>query len=175
MTFWGPYTTDRVSALFTVDVSGGDPTPQVWFDSPDFDRFSDVSPDGNWIAWETNVQRHEIHVSRLQKDADPYAVSTAGGCQPRWSKDGQTLFFADAERAWIMAVDLRPDEIPPFSTARRVFPVPEGTINTQFLAYDTLPEGRFLFAIAETRQRHRLVQNWLAEVDRKLDAADSSP
>ncbi len=69
-----------------------------------------------------------------------------------------------------MAVDIRPGESPPFSSPRRLFEIPEGTINTQEMAYDTLPNGEFLFAITNRPQRHRLVFHWLQEIDRQLEA-----
>ena len=103
---------------------------------------------------------------------DPVPLSTKGGVQPRFAKDGKTLYFIDADRTWVQAVDLLPNETPPFSSLRRVFPLPEGTVYAQEVAYDTLPGGGFLFAIATQPLRHRLIFNWLDDVDKRLSEAD---
>jgi hypothetical protein len=93
----------------------------------------------------------------------------------RWTfnqPDGRTLYFVDAARQWVMAADLLEDGGSLYSAPRKIFPLPERTINAKEVAYDTLPNGEFLFGIGRREMRHRLVFNWLAEVDAKLAAAN---
>ena len=105
--------------------------------------------------------------------ATPTPVSSKGGEGPRWSKDGNTLYFLDGNRQWIMRSDLTDDPDIPFSSPRRVFQLPERAINAKEVAWDTLPNGEFLFAIGKRRMRHRLIFNWLVDVDRRLAEANA--
>lgn len=157
-----PYTS------IVVKVSGGD-TETVWFNSDGFDRFPTFSPDGNWVAFESDTNgRMEVNVSPWQEEAQPTPVSTDGGQLPRWSKDGSTLYFVDSDNSHLMAVDWTPGQGRGFSPPRQLFALPEGTIVTQRAAYDSLPGGGFLFAIARSPPKHRLVLDWMTAVDRML-------
>jgi Tol biopolymer transport system component len=61
-----------------------------------------VSPDGRWLAYMSDVTgRFEIYVRPLTADAtvgEPTRVSTSGGIQPRWGPDGRELFFVNVSR-----------------------------------------------------------------------------
>jgi serine/threonine-protein kinase len=54
-----------------------------------------VSPDGRWIAYESDQTRQlEVHVRPFPDvDAGRWQVSSGGGQEPDWSRDGQTLFY----------------------------------------------------------------------------------
>jgi len=56
-----------------------------------------ISPDGRWIAFESRESgEFEVHVRSFPKlDAGRWQVSTRGGHQPQWSRDGRELFFLD--------------------------------------------------------------------------------
>jgi eukaryotic-like serine/threonine-protein kinase len=56
------------------------------------------SPDGRWIAYVSDESgAHEVYVQALGK-AGKQRVSTSGGIQPRWRRDGRELFFINAEQ-----------------------------------------------------------------------------
>ena len=56
-----------------------------------------VSPDGRWIAFESRESGElEIYVRPFPKvDAGRWQVSTGGGRQPQWARNGRELFFLD--------------------------------------------------------------------------------
>ena len=61
------------------------------------DLSADVSPDGRWIAYDSNESgQFEIYV-RPYPDADRgrWVISTGGGRQSVWSRDGRELFYRD--------------------------------------------------------------------------------
>jgi serine/threonine-protein kinase len=67
-----------------------------------------VSPDGRWLAYESNASgRFEIYV-RPYPDVSggQWQVSPSGGQKPRWSRDARELFFVN-ERT-VMAVRVEP-------------------------------------------------------------------
>jgi Tol biopolymer transport system component len=65
------------------------------------------SPDGRWIAYQSNeTGRYEIYVRPFPARGGPIPVSTAGGVYPRWSRDGNALYFI-APDAKMMTASIR--------------------------------------------------------------------
>jgi len=57
-------------------------------------RNGQFSPDGSWVAFETNESgRAEVVVQSFPKPFGRWPVSTEGGAWPRWSADGNELYF----------------------------------------------------------------------------------
>jgi Tol biopolymer transport system component len=61
----------------------------------DFDeRDGQFSPDGRWIAYESNESgRFEIYVQPFPGPGSKWQMSTNGGAQVRWRRDGRELFY----------------------------------------------------------------------------------
>jgi len=83
--------------LWLVPTTGtGEPRPLVT--TPFADVQGTVSPDGRWIAYASDESGElDIYVERVQ-DRSPgpgtrERVSSGGGSDPRWSRNGQELFF----------------------------------------------------------------------------------
>jgi eukaryotic-like serine/threonine-protein kinase len=56
------------------------------------------SPDGRWVAYASNeTGSMEIYVSPFPSVDGKWQISTAGGQEPRWRKDGQELYFVSAD------------------------------------------------------------------------------
>ncbi|OFW24094.1 MAG: hypothetical protein A3H97_18355 [Acidobacteria bacterium RIFCSPLOWO2_02_FULL_65_29] len=67
------------------------------------EQTASFSSDGRWIAYVSDESgANEIYVQTLGK-AGKQRVSTSGGTQPRWRRDGRELFFIDAANR-LMAV-----------------------------------------------------------------------
>jgi Tol biopolymer transport system component len=63
-----------------------------------------VSPNGRWIAYTSDETGHsEVYVQSFPGAGSKRQVSSAGGVQPRWRRDGQELFYL-APDAELMAV-----------------------------------------------------------------------
>ncbi|HET6628454.1 MAG TPA: protein kinase [Woeseiaceae bacterium] len=71
---------------------------------------ADVSPDGRWIAYDSDESGvFEVYVRSY---TDPYGggrwqISSGGGRQPLWSRDGTELFYRDFSGA-MMAASVKP-------------------------------------------------------------------
>ena len=149
----------------------GDRTPKRLFPHPEDGANGQLSPDGRWVAYEARVSsRKEIFVSPFSGSGERRLVSTDGGLEPLWSRDGRELFFQSGDR--LMAVTVTPGA--GFSaTLPRV--EHEGlflhsiTSNTSF---GIAPDGTRFLRIRPVDQqpsilRIDLVLNWFSELARR--------
>jgi hypothetical protein len=66
----------------------------------------EFSPDGRWLVYESNESgRSEVYVQPFPEAGGKWQISTAGGAQPRWSRDGKELYYV-APDARLMAVPI---------------------------------------------------------------------
>ena len=86
----------------------GEPKP-VPFLATDFDeRSGQFSPDGRWVAYESNESgRYEIYVRGFPQTGGKWLVSVAGGTQPRWRRDGREIYYVAPDNK-LMAVEVKP-------------------------------------------------------------------
>jgi len=143
------------------------------------ERGGTVSPDGRWLAFESNrSDRFEVYVQRFP-DADAGGmspVSSGGGVQPRWSRDGKELFYVAPDGA-LMAVTVQTrDTVWSSSPATRLFGGAYATRDGQLVSagpqYDTIGSRRFLMlknespAAGSASGEIVVVQHWLEELKR---------
>jgi eukaryotic-like serine/threonine-protein kinase len=56
--------------------------------------FPRVSPNGKWLAYSSyETGSPEIYISSFPSGAGKWQISTGGGVQPRWRRDGKELFY----------------------------------------------------------------------------------
>jgi eukaryotic-like serine/threonine-protein kinase len=56
------------------------------------------SPDSRWIAYTSNASgRNEVYVRPFTGSAEQVQMSTGGGSQPRWRRDGRELFYLGSD------------------------------------------------------------------------------
>jgi len=102
---------------------------------PGNNRRGRFSPDGKWIAYESNESgRYEIYVQRFPATAERWQVSTTGGGSAWWRNDGREIFFLSLDK--IMAVDVTLG--PTFG---------QGVPKTLFEVPGFLPNGRFVVSL----------------------------
>ena len=77
------------------DVSGWKPgTPTVFLDSPSEEMQPNFSPDGRWLAYQSNeTGRDEVYVRPFRGPGDGWRISTGGGTFPTWSRTKRELFY----------------------------------------------------------------------------------
>ncbi|MFN2480058.1 MAG: protein kinase, partial [Pyrinomonadaceae bacterium] len=66
------------------------------------------SRDGKWVAYTSDVSgAPEVYVQTFPASGGRWRVSTGGGSQPRWRRDGRELFYIAPDRK-LMAVSIKP-------------------------------------------------------------------
>jgi serine/threonine-protein kinase len=103
------------------------------------------SPDGRWLAYRSNATgRDEIVVTDFPAGSTTYAVTSAGGRNACWSKDGRQIFYWKGNT--VMAVDVRAGETFAAETTRALLDSP---VIARW-GYDVSQDGRtFYFAAYE--------------------------
>jgi serine/threonine-protein kinase len=177
--FYGPLEftrDDRLICLIgTSDIGviakGGD-TCQPLLNTPAAERNATVSPDGRWLAFDSDrTQRTETYVRPFPnvKEAE-WTISTEGGCCPVWSRDGRELFYwrDHGDTISIMAVTLLNG--PGFAWNRQPRELVRGRYASP--SYDTNYDawrGRFLLlksTAAPPPNEIVIVENWTEELKR---------
>ena len=83
----------------------------------------ELSPDGRWLAYVSNVSRQlEVYVRPYPGPGQPEQISLEGGSSPAWNPAGRELFFVSgpdsAGHMSLMSVDVAPDPPVPGDAAR---------------------------------------------------------
>lgn len=129
----------------------GDRAPRPFLRTPFEERRARLSPDGRWIAYDSDESgATEIYVQSFPDPGGKWQVSTRGGVEPMWRADGKELFYLAPDRT-LMAVPvslagaafdagtpqpLFPTELPVRFGKARFGPAPDGQ---RFLV--AVPEG----------------------------------
>jgi serine/threonine protein kinase/Tol biopolymer transport system component len=72
----------------------GDRKPRLLRDTPYVEDEVHVSPDGRWVAFNADESgRWEVYVAAFPTFTSKRQVSSGGGVQPQWRRDGQELFY----------------------------------------------------------------------------------
>jgi Tol biopolymer transport system component len=141
-----------------------------------FDEFGgQFSPDGRWLAYVSNESgRSEIYVRPFPGTGGKWQVSTAGGAQLRWRRDGKELFYVAPDNRLMavpfgLAADTSAADVgPPVALFPTRLASGAGIGSVGFVAtaqYDIATDGRFLMNVAveeSTAPPITIVQNWLA-------------
>ena len=145
----------------------GDGKPFPIVQSAFEERFPEVSPDGKWMAYQSNESgRWEIYITAFPGGGAKWQVSSIGGVSPKWRKDSKELFYLDPSDN-LVAVDVNAS----------ASAVQLGTPHTLFQAigiqreygpYDVSADGKkFLINsgnLKEGSDPFTLVQNWPADL-----------
>jgi Tol biopolymer transport system component len=134
-----------------------------------------LSPDGRRLAYVTDrTGRPEVWVMAFPDGVSPQRISSNGGDQPVWSKDGQELFYLQGDA--MMSVSVETDGGFSFAPAVELFSNPNlltGNIGG-FWSYDVASDGRFLMvqkpASSSKPAEIVVVQNWFEELEPKMQA-----
>jgi Tol biopolymer transport system component len=127
------------------------------------------SPDGRWLAFVTDESgRAEVYAQPFPGPGPKVPLSSNGGIQPVWSRDGRELFFREGDSLMSVSVQREPFRASP---ARKLFDLPQGAYGRdQYAAdYDVAADGRFLTVRQDATREIRVVLNWSQSLRRLLD------
>jgi Tol biopolymer transport system component len=101
----------------------GDRKPYPYLQTQFNDQDGRFSPDGRWIAYVSDESGiNEVYVQAFPLSGEKQQISSGGGSQPQWRKDGSELLYVAANRN-LMAVPVNLSGVFQAGAAKALFPV----------------------------------------------------
>ncbi|MHC4533522.1 MAG: protein kinase domain-containing protein [Planctomycetota bacterium] len=127
------------------------------------------SPGGQWVAYSSDESgRWEVYVEPYPGPGPKVPVSTEGGQQPMWSRDGKELFYRNGIKMMAAAVETESQ----FKVTGLIELFEGWYLSSASLQnYDVAPDGRFLMIqgpIDSTPLGINVVLNWFDELKRLI-------
>jgi eukaryotic-like serine/threonine-protein kinase len=113
----------------------GQGTPSPLIEGPGDQLQANFSPDGSSVAYASNeTGRFEVYFQRLPPGGRKWQVSTGGGTEPRWRRDGREIYYLAPDRK-LTAVSV---------SASGQFGVPQALFQTQVAAQNSVFRTNYL-------------------------------
>ena len=177
--------TDAGSYDFMLLLLQGEPRVEPLLQTAFDERNAAISPDGNWLAYESNESgQFQIYVRPFPNVAGGRSqVTDNGGRTPLWSPDGRELFFVSRTSMMTVPVQLKPTFTP--GNPAKLFDARSLVLDGRFLGstmrtFDISPDGqRFLMlqegSLTDDGNAPSLgmvvVQNWFEELKARTQPA----
>ena len=167
---------------FMLLILTGTPRVEPLLQTPFDERNAAISPDGDWMAYESNESgQGQIYVRPFPNVADArYQISTSGGRSPAWAPSGRELFFVNGSSMMTVPVQVAPA----FSAGNpmKLFDGHSVALDGRFVGggtartFDVSPDGNRFLMIKELAAGERgaprasmiVVQNWFEELKATL-------
>jgi hypothetical protein len=150
--------------------ASGDRKPRVIVGTPFLEFHPRLSPDGRWLAYTSNEPgRVEVFVQPFPGPGGRSQISTDGGAEPVWSRDGRELFYLNGDKMMTVEITTAPAfraGSPRLLFEGRYMPSP----NT-VAAFDVAADGQRFLRVQPmhpdppANQIH-VVLNWTSELER---------
>jgi len=148
---------------------------QLFLRTPFTETSPTFSPDGRWLAYASDESgRPEVYVQPYPGPGGKWQISTDGGTEPLWNRNGRELFYRSGSK--MMAVETTTQ--PSFAAGK-----PRVLFEGQYLAsvfpssggaYDVSADGQRFLMVKETEAASRstaqihVVLNWVEELKRRV-------
>ena len=113
-----------------------------------------LSPDGKWIAYTSNESGpYEVWVRSFPSATSKHRISTTGGAQPQWRREGRELFYLSLDNT-LMSVEAHIGPQPTFGAPRPLFHIAlNESLTVRRTHYAVSRDGRrFLFSAPRSIQ-----------------------
>ena len=138
----------------------GSKDPYPFLTTPADEQEASFSPDGRFLAYVSDeTRRYEVYVQPLSGEGGKVAISTDGGRWPRWSPQGNELFYRRGTEMMVVPIELEPSFRPE---------VPEALFDGSYMVpFDVFPDGEHfaMLTIPQVDLREiTVVVNWSTEL-----------
>ena len=156
--FVAPLDSPRVARPF-VATSADEETPRL-------------SPDGRWLAYSSDeTGRYEVYVRPVSAPGGRVQVSSGGGAEPAWARDGRSLFYRG--NTHLMRASVGGDSSLSVQKRDTLFADEKYRKELRAVLYDVFPDGQALLMLKQAGRSSReptLVFNWPELVRRPTGA-----
>jgi eukaryotic-like serine/threonine-protein kinase len=151
--------------IFLLSINGKFP-PKPLLVTPAYEGGAQLSPDGRWMAYQSNESgQMEIYVRPYPAMDRHWQVSEGGGVQPRWNSTSKEIYYRSGHKMMAVALDARgPNPVfgKPAALFADDFDFGQGI---SIANYDVTHDGRFIMLRRELHGNSlRVVLNWTEEL-----------
>jgi len=132
----------------------GDRRPYPYLQSQFNEQEGTFSPDGRWVAYVSDESgRNEIYAQAFPPSGAKLQISTGGGSEPYWRKDGKELFYVAANRN-LMAVPVNLGPMLEVGLPKSLMPLPGNSdrqlpVSTDRHSYAVTSDGRRFLVVTQ--------------------------
>jgi serine/threonine-protein kinase len=151
-------------------LDGSEP-PRAFRATPYEEQFGTFSPDGRWLAYESNeTGRPEVYVEAFPGPGERFQVSADGGIEPLWARGSGEIFYRHGDEMRVVKTHTGPEfEI---EASRTLFTLPLHKAGTDLRNYDVTPDGQGVLVVrvpdSAAPRRIDIVTGWLDELARQV-------
>ena len=156
--------------IYTATLAAG-AVATPWLATPFAEVAPRFSPDGKFVAYVSDESAtREVYVRPFPGPGGRSQISSGGGTEPLWSRDGRQIFYRSGAR--LMAAGISGAGLPSVTSRRQVLTVSVPEL-VQAANYDVSPDGKRVLLGKPNGAAANLVVvvNWFTEVRRKLAEA----
>jgi len=149
----------------------GERRPRPFLQTPFTESSPRFSPDGRWLAYVSNESgRYQVYVQPYPGPGGKWQISTEGGVEPLWARNGRELFYRHGDQMMAVGVSTQPTFTA--GSPRLLFEGPYEPTPLTLANFDVSPDGQqFLMMKSEQEsaptQLH-VVLNWFEELKRRV-------
>jgi serine/threonine-protein kinase len=145
------------------------PTPVLASEA--VESWARISPDGRWLAYTSFEPEDQVYVMDLSNAGIKRQVSTDGGNQAVWSRDGRELFYRSRRGFMVVSVTSLPTGIGKPSELPIRGRLAGGSVGHP--GYDVSPDGRRLLVVEQAGEEAaprqiQVVLNWFTELQARV-------
>jgi serine/threonine-protein kinase len=150
-----------------------EPTSEIFLRTPFFESGPEISPDGRWIAYESNLSgTREVYVRPLSGPGGQSKVSTNGGIEPQWAPDRPELVYVSPdEKLMSVGYSVEGDTFRP-QLPRALFDFSDSTFASAQVEF--APDGSRMLVTKDAEEDQSaprnptVVVNWFDELEAKV-------
>ena len=153
--------------VYVIDLN--DRKPKPFLQTPRNEAVPLISPDGHWLAYNSDESgRYEIYVVPYPGPGGKWQVSTEGGREPAWNRNGRELFYRDGDR--MMAVEISTQSGFSAGAPKVLFQGNYQALAASTPNYDVSADGQRFLMLQATEQQAQInvVLNWFEELKQKV-------
>ena len=148
---------------------------QPFLRTPFNEQAPQFSPDGRWLAYASDESgRYEIYVQPYPGTGGKWQISTEGGTEPLWNRNGRELFYRSGNKMMAVEITMQPS----FSagTPKMLFEGHYQLLSLSTPNYDVSPDGQRFLMLKPSEQAEagptqiNVVLNWFEELKRRVPA-----